>query len=40
MSTKPLITCYYYDCFLLKNDLSHHNLNVEDASELALERPL
>jgi len=24
----------------MKNDLSYHNLSVEDASELALDRPL
>jgi len=24
----------------MKNDLSHHNLSVEDAIELALDRPL
>jgi len=24
----------------MKNDLSYHNLNVEDATELALDRPL
>jgi len=24
----------------MKNDLSHHNLSVEDATELALDRPL
>jgi len=24
----------------MKNDLSHHNLSIEDATELALDRPL